>query len=208
MPNVLFLRHVYQDLLHRDAEDGGLVAWGNLLQQNAITRTQVALAIEHSTEYVTAQVQNLYGTLLGRAADSGGLAAFVSFLENGGTLAQAEIAMLGSAEYFHHAGGTNAAFLNSLYHDVLGRAIDPAGATDWGKNLSLGLSTGQVAAYVLNSDEAVNDAVQALYEESLHRATDPGGAAGFTAALRSGFSQEAVLAMVMASDEYFHRPAG
>jgi hypothetical protein len=207
-PNVLFVRHVYQDLLHREADDGGLVAWCNLLQQNAITRAQVALAIERSVEYQTAQVENLYQTLLGRTADSGGLNAFVAFLQRGGTHQQAEIAIMSSEEFFRHAGNSNAAFVDALYHTVLGRGADPVGAAGWEAMLSLGMPHSQVAAFVLTSAEGEYDAVAALYQQSLHRAVDAGGAAGFSAALRSGFSQEEVLAMVMASDEYFHRPVG
>jgi uncharacterized secreted protein with C-terminal beta-propeller domain len=200
-----FVAQLYRDLLHREVDASGLANWGGLLRQHQLTRAQVAQALVSSPEYRNNLVQSLYAGLLGRVADPSGLDTFVGLLGRGGTAEQVEAAILGSDEYFAHAGGTNAAFLNAVYHDVLNRPVDGVGAAAFGTALAQGLPRAAVAASMLSSTEAVQDRVQSLYQQALHRSADPVGQSAFGGALERGVPDEAALAMLAASDEYFAR---
>src|SRR5207245_4564973 len=118
------------------------------------SRCQLILDFEASPEYQTDVVEGLYQRFLGRAADPLGLSTWVGFLADGGTMVQLEAMILGSPEYFNvHGGGTNAGFINAIYHDALGRSPDPGGALFYSELLANGSSPVAVAQAVLNSSE-------------------------------------------------------
>jgi hypothetical protein len=114
-----FLTALYQDVLNRAIDTGGLQTFTQLLA-NGTTRTQVAAILLSSTEYLTNLVQGIYVKYLRRAADPSGLSGFVTALQiqqgsvqslvpgvgvNAGlTTDEAVIAlMVGSQEYFNLA---------------------------------------------------------------------------------------------------------
>jgi len=167
---------------------------------------QVARAIEAGTEFQTREVQALYQNLLQRNADAGGLAGFTGFLAAGGTIAQVEANLLGSAEFFQDAGGTNAGFVAALYQDVLTRPADVAGAAAWQAALDRGQTRASVAAGYLQSNEAETLALEALYQQYLHRPADQGGLSVFLSALQHGATQEQITADILGSAEYFNGP--
>src|SRR5262249_31593704 len=72
----------------------------------------------------------LYQRFLGRAADPAGRAAFVGYLQNGGTLEGVSRLMLASAEYQSHFP-TDAAFIQSLYQNLLHRTGSNAEVAAW-----------------------------------------------------------------------------
>jgi hypothetical protein len=163
-PNAVFLNRVYATVLGRPVDAGGLAHWQNQLTAG-LSRTQVVATIESTPEYRTHVVDQLYQRLLGRPAVPGGEQLFTNALGNGATLEDVEAAIYGSPEYFQRAGGTTAGFLNRLYHDALGRALDPTGNQMWTTALAGGVQRGEVAALVLASTEAVRDLVAGYYAE-------------------------------------------
>lgn len=200
-----FVSQLYFDVLNRPADAGGLATWTNLLNSGG-TRDQVVRAFVNSAEYKTVVVRGLYQKYLRRDADTGGLNAFVGFLVGGGTVEQAIAALVGSPEYFNGpGGGTNATFLATLYQDVLGRPIDPAGQSLFGGALTAGTSRQVVASIILGSDEYFRFLVGGFYTRFLGRTADPAGLAGFTAFLKNGARQEDVIVLIVASGEYFGR---
>src|SRR5690348_4490892 len=70
--NQAYVATLYQTLLGRTAEPGGLAYWSNQLAQGS-TWQQVAGGIVTSAEYRGRQVEDLYETVLGHPADSTGL---------------------------------------------------------------------------------------------------------------------------------------
>ena len=64
------------------------------------TRGQVAAAIFGSQEFQQDLVQGLFGTFLGRTADSGSLNGFVNAMQHGATDQQVIAAIAGSDEFF------------------------------------------------------------------------------------------------------------
>src|SRR5262249_16807958 len=130
-----YVVQVYLDLLHRQAEPAGLDYWSDQLDRG-VSRVQVAQAIQASVEYRTEVVQGLYQQFLPRAADPTGLNSFVTYLGTGGTSTQVQALISGSPEYYQVRGsGTAAGFLDAIYQDVLGRAVDPVGRQAFGAAL-------------------------------------------------------------------------
>ena len=151
-------------------------------------------------------VEGLYQRFLGRAADPLGLATWVGFLADGGTMVQLEAMILGSPEYFNvHGGGTNAGFINAIYRDVLGRVPDPGGAMFYSQFLANGGSPFDVAQAILNSSEDELIRLKGYYQQFLRRDIDPAGQADWVNAIAQGVPDEAVIAGIMSSPEYFAR---
>jgi hypothetical protein len=203
--NTAFVAQVYLDLLHRPADAAGAAGYINLLNQGALSRTQVALIIEASVEYRTEQINLIYESLLHRAVDSGGLNALLGFLAAGGTYQQIQEIVASSNEFFADAGGTNDGFLSALYQDALGRSPDAAGKAGWNQLLSQGGTRAQVAVGFFASLEYDIDLVNSWYLTFLHRPADPGGLAGFVSALLHGVREEGLVATFVGSEEYFSR---
>lgn len=200
--NEHWVRRVYNDLLHRDADEVGLVYFTSMLGQGE-SRAQAVTEIEQSAEYRNAVIEHLFVQYLHRDADSAGQQAFLAMLAHGATLDDVARAILASPEYYQRAGGGNAAYLSHLYSDVLGREIDSTGAAAWGQKLNSGESRASIADRILHSQEADTLLVRSLYESHLHRQADAAGLHAFVGALEAGGSAEAVRAGILGSGEYF-----
>jgi hypothetical protein len=204
-PNQGFVAQAYQDLLHRAVDPGGLAFWSGLLNQGAISRTQLAASIEASTEYRSDVVDALYLHYLHRHADSGGLAFFVPAMAGGMTDEQVAAILAGSPEYYNNrGGGTVNGFLTALYSDTLHRAVDPQGLQSFTQALSFNVSRQQVAATILGSPEYEQDLVINLYNEFLRRNPDLSGLAFWSSALAHGVTDEFIIAQLVGSDEYYN----
>jgi hypothetical protein len=191
--------------LQRSVDPAGLVGWGSQLDQG-MPRQQVVLGIENSVEHRTREVETAYEQLLGRPADSAGLAAFVQFLQTGGTIEQVEATLAGSAEYFQdRAGGTNEGFLSALYQAALDRGVDAAGRSAFDQLLANGASRTQVAEMIFSSPEYQQDLVEGLYQRFLGRAADEAGLSFYESQLAQGATDEQVIALILGSGEYFSR---
>ncbi|OYV91008.1 MAG: hypothetical protein B7Z73_05720 [Planctomycetia bacterium 21-64-5] len=104
-------------------------------------------------------------------------------------------------------GGTNDGFLDVLYHDALGRAVDPSGRQFFDQALAAGATRGQVAAAIFSSDEYLSDVVSGIYGSLLQRPPDHDGLIFWVAALKAGSHDEQIVAGIAASDEYFSKTA-
>ena len=128
--NAAFLCSVYEHLLGRAPDAGGLASFEGLLAAG-VSRAQVAYDIATSPEYRSDLVGFWYQFLLGRPADPGGLASWVGAL-NAGWSDQAVLeGIMGSAEFYTHAGGTPSGFVMALYTDLLRRGADSGGLASW-----------------------------------------------------------------------------
>jgi len=69
--------------------------------------------------------------------------------------------MISSSEFFQSSGGTNAAWLNTLYLRLLRRPPDPQGLDYWGGQLDEQLrSRSNVVLAFLDSDEDLHNLAQ------------------------------------------------
>src|SRR5262249_49080608 len=144
-----FISRLYDDLFQRPADMPGLEGWSALIDRG-VDRDVVASGMLQSPEFHMQELGSLYFSLLGRSPDPQGFNGFFHFLQTGGRLDQVETVILGSPEYFQRAGGGQDTFLVSLYHDVLGRDIDPVGRDGFTRLLQDGTTPTEVAAVVLN----------------------------------------------------------
>jgi hypothetical protein len=95
------------------------------------------------------------------------------------------------------------AFVVQVYHDLLGRAPDPAGLAFWSALLDQGMSRTQVALAIENSFEFRSNQVQAVYQALLGRPAGPDELASAVAYLSAGGASEQIEANLLASPEYF-----
>jgi hypothetical protein len=205
-PNQCFVTQLYHDLLGRAVDPAGLAAWTAPLDQGIENRSQVALAIESSTEFRMRELQQIYSSLLLRPVDSGSAAVWLQLLQAGATFEQVEAAVIGSPEYYLRRGAdSDAGFLSALYADVLGRSIDPVGLAIWSQALQAGESRTAVAQGVLASQESNVREVEGLYHWLLGRDADPAGLAGCVGAANSGVPDEVLASMLAGSSEYLSR---
>ena len=153
----------------------------------------VSPAAAAGRESETDSIDRLYGAALSRPPDAAGAGYWSErYLTCTLTLPRIADALLGSAEGTLAYGGlTNAAFVDALYRDVLGRAGDPGGVAYWAGALDGGVRTrGQVLVSFSESPEhvaatgtasplpalcatlAVSDAVYRLYRSAFGRTPD------------------------------------
>jgi hypothetical protein len=164
-----YVETLYLDFLHRTGDlsnpnDAG--GWATLLSQGTPAGT-VATAIAHSPEALGVDVDGLYHRFLGRDADPAGRAAFVAFLQNGGTLEAVSRMMLASPEYQSHFP-TDSSFVQSLYQNLLHRTGSNAEVAQWLALLPQ-LGRGGVAQAFLSSPEFRAAEVNDDYTQLLHR---------------------------------------
>lgn len=101
-----------------------------------------------------ADIGRLY-TILDRAPDIEGLKFWLSHGAAGENGAQIADGFVQSAEFSQRLpDGSNAAFVENLYHNVLGRGSDAGGLAYWVQSLDGGTSRGQVAFNIANSPES------------------------------------------------------
>jgi hypothetical protein len=95
-----FVSALYVDLLGRQADPEGQLAWQSALLFGLLSRQQAATLIAHSHEAAVYQVMLEYQQILGRPAELGGLLYFTDALQSGSNPESVEAAIFGSAEYF------------------------------------------------------------------------------------------------------------
>ena len=170
--NAHFVTYLYESLLHREPDPGGLAAFTGALNGGA-SRASVLVGISESGEHIgdflgpvtgglwqaddrVGEVIALYDAGLGRLPDPSGEAAFVGQLDAGTSARTVAAELAGSSEFALHFAPT---LTNQQY-------------------------------------------VDALYQFALHRAADPGGEAAFTGLLNSGVSRADVYFDIAASAEH------
>jgi hypothetical protein len=167
--NAAFVEALFRDFLHRvgdpnNPNDAG--AFVNFLNSGTLTDAQVATAVSHSPEALGIVVNALFARLLNRTADSGGLAAFVAFLQGGGTVEQVIALIVSSQEFANLTGGSNSGFIQALYGDLLGRTVSSGELMNW-LNMLPTLGRAGVASAILASSEYRTDEIEQLYGNPL-----------------------------------------
>lgn len=198
---------LYQGILDRDVDVEGAQFFTGFVN-NGGSLTDVANALLSSSEFAgvnnTADVDDLYQALLGRAADDTGASTWTSLLANGGTLADVAAAISVSAEA-QVLDASNGTFVESLYEAALGREADEAGLQNWVSQLFNGASRAEIAQSIVGSAEAASkansDFIDSLYQSALDRTADDAGKAHWAAQLEAGASQADVALGIVGSPE-------
>jgi hypothetical protein len=175
LDNAGFVTLLYQNVLHRLPDQGGLDNWVGLLNSGQDSRAQVVLGFSESQEDIAAlapamhlgewigdpnaaEVLRLYDTVLGRLPDGAGLADWTHALDTGASLLAVANGFVASAEFQGAYGGLDdPGFVTLLYHNVLGRLPDQAGLDHWVAALAGGESRTQVVLGFSDSPEHITD---------------------------------------------------
>jgi hypothetical protein len=211
-PDQRWLSETYRTLLGRAIDTVGLQNDNAALAQG-VSRTQIVLGIEGSTEYLAKFANSLYFSLLGRQIDPAGLSMSLQVLTgnaglgNGPRVEQLKAIIIGSPEYFAKHGSSDTGFLEAVYNDVLGRNIDPGALTNWSALLASGTPRSTEALLILTSPEAYGVLTESDYRLYLHRDVDPGSLIAWVQALSTQLRDEDLVAALVASDEFFGRTA-
>jgi glucose/arabinose dehydrogenase len=96
----------------------------------------------------------------------------------------------------------NTTFVHNLYHDLLNRAPDPQGSSQWVSMLNGGTSRQLVSMFFWRSDEHRQLEVNADYQNILGRAPDGPGNSAFMAMLRAGATELSVEQTFLNSAEF------
>ena len=198
-----YLRQLYRDLLHREADGGGLSYWSDRLV-NGASRAQVVWEMENCPEYLQETVAQEYSLLLHRSPDGVGAAAYVPYLHSGGTREGLAAVLASSTEYYQTRGASSdAGFLLALFQDTLDRSPDADALNNLGHALQSGISRPALVQAVLRSPEFAEAEAQSTYQTYLHRPADDAGFHAVANAVEQGGTLNAVLVSILASEEYY-----
>ncbi len=164
----------------------------------------IASYFTHSYEHYADLVEYDYQHYLGRVPSTGELNSWVSAMQAGTSDEQVLSAFIGSPEYYQHAGGTDRAWLEAMYTDLLARTPGTQEVNGWLQALAGGISRSQVALSFATSWEAESLVVQADYQTYLGRQASGAEVSGWVNAFEHGVTNETVVAGFVGSAEYFH----
>ncbi len=200
--NARFIIDAYQVLLGRAPENGGLDYQLALLASGgARSRQSVTYTLLFSVEGSGQEVDRAYQDVLDRATDPTGRAFWTSYLQ-GRSVHGLRVLLLASDEFYHGAGGTDQAWIERLYQEILQRPVDQSGLAYWLDVLGGGTPRALVAAAIASSDEALDLRVNAHFVEILNRSPTASELNAGRQTLRSS-GERSLRAEILASDEAF-----
>ncbi len=227
-----FITQIYEQLLARSPDADELNEWLDGLGDGQFVVADVILGVLFGQEYVDLNTSNgdfvdaCYQGLLGREADAGGRAAWLSLLDRNTLRLDVVRAFLDSGEFAAVAEnyslptdsqGTNDAFqgyycsefVSRLYVNVLGRDADPGGLEAWKSALVDGYQTGAGVAMgfvfsqeYLNKNAIDGDFIDTCYQGLFGRDADPAGRAAWLSFLAMGASRFDVFTGFLDSQEF------
>jgi hypothetical protein len=198
-----YVDDLYVTLFTRHSEASGLAFWSGALDHGT-PRTTLASVLTHSDEYFqTNVIKPAYLKYLGRAAESDGLAYWTQLMHSGLTDEQLEAGFIGSPEYYNKAGGTDKAWVDQMYTDLLGRPPDSAGENFWITQLQNHVARSTVALGFTASVERAKLRIQATYQRYLGRSADADGLNFWVSAFAHGATNEDIVTGFISSDEFF-----
>jgi hypothetical protein len=156
-----------------------------------------------SVEQYTNVIVNDYQQLLGRTPAQAEINGWLQSFDAGMTDERAEAIFLASPEFFQKAGGTNQAWVDSLYQNVLNRQADAGGQAAWLNALAHGTSRTTIALDFTTSTEHEAALIQADYQLYLGRTASSAEVSSWVVLVQHGTTQEQMAADFLASAEAF-----
>lgn len=211
-PNQAYVSALYEKVLGRSPESGGLEFWTQQLDNGTPIGT-VAATFAHSGEYYTNQViKPEYLKVFGRLGDDAGVQYWTRQMLSGLTDQQLEADFAASNEFFNAAGGqTNAVkWIDAVYKLLLGQTADPGGEVYWNNQLITlmktedALTARQQVALGIVSHQDVTSIINEDYFHLLGRAPDPTGLAHWLKQFADGKLDEDILAVIAGSPEFYN----
>ncbi|MGI9350057.1 MAG: DUF4214 domain-containing protein, partial [Rhizobiaceae bacterium] len=169
-----FVNLLYNNVLDREADAGGLAAWLNALA-TGLTRAEVVVGFSESKEFIgntqeanaaflssgiptvlTDDVYRLYQATLDREPDAAGLLGWLTALGGGATKQQVADGFVSSTEFQSVYGALDdAQFVTLLYNNVLGRDPDAGGFANWLDEINAGAARAEVVLGFSDSAEFI-----------------------------------------------------
>ncbi|MFY0679753.1 MAG: DUF4214 domain-containing protein [Thalassovita sp.] len=176
-----FVDLLYQNVLGRAADAGGLATWTGGLAAG-MTRAEVVIGFSESQEFVTStqnaaaafardanpanwtdEVFRLYQATLDRNPDEGGMLNWTKALSEGRPLLDVIEGFTGSQEFQNTYGSlSDSNFVELLYQNVLDREADAMGLDDWTGRLASGTARSEVVRGFSESAEFVSNTTPTL----------------------------------------------
>lgn len=210
----VFVTSLYQDLLGRAPDSGGLNYYVTSIDGGGLTRSQAAAQFFTSPEFSSAglYIIKLYIAVLKRDPDYAGWAFWLNSLRAGTPALSILNSFLNSPEFTTLYGNTtNATFVNLVYQNVLGRQPDTGGYNYYLNLLNTGgLSRAALMDQFIQSPEfSANVQGRAyanlLYMGFLKRTADPSGLTFWTDALMNLNNLPTAISSFITSAEYLAR---
>jgi hypothetical protein len=169
--STVFVNSLYQNLRGGPASPAEVSGWAVRIDNGDLSRTDVALAFADSAENRAAtastlsagiwdrdetaiEIANLYDTAFNRLPDLPGLASWVSLVH------REELTVKSVAESFYNSaeaaplqGLTDAAFVNQIYLNALGRQAEATGSAFWVNHINTDMSRAEVLLAISSSAE-------------------------------------------------------
>jgi len=197
-----YVRWVYESLLFRAADPGGLAYWTGVVEASG--PGPFVHYVATSDEWRKAWVTAFYEFWLDRPVDAGALDYWTGYLASGGGFDGFECALGGSAEAYDLSGGTDDAYVEYVYTFSVFRSPTTDERADALALLASG-TTNQLAGVLLLSDDGLESRVQIAYERTLARDADLGGLAYWADFYRRTGSMHQMLAAQILSPEAWER---
>jgi Ca2+-binding RTX toxin-like protein len=172
--NETFVTLLYNNVLDRGPDAGGLANWTARLE-SGVSRATLVAGFSESAEFKAGiaghtvqlsfegyraawvdDVYRLYQATLDRAPDRVGLENWTIRMANGMTIGEAATGFVNSVEFQNTYGALDdGTFVQQLYRNVLDRGADPTGLESWTTELAQGATHGDVVTGFSQSREFV-----------------------------------------------------
>ena len=204
----------YRDFLGREGTNGEVATFASDLQRNGITPAQEITTLLESDAFAkgTAPIVRLYLAYFLRIPDHGGLAYWLGRFHAGTSLDKASDAFAASSEFVRTYGSLDdAAFVDRVYRNVLGRPGDTGGVDYWTTQLDQHARTrGAVMTGFSESAEytratGTKVAVDMIYEAMLGHAPSGGSYLQWLSRIGSGSTVADLAAQAFTGGEYAAR---
>ena len=196
-----WIENLYKDVLGRDATVEEWTYWTHKVNQGTATYQQIAQSFMTSDERRFGIINKLYQDYLGRDAELEGLRYWTDIWNATGGPEHVQAGIIGSLEYYQHAGGTDVTWVTALYNNILGRGPDAQGTAYW-TNFIKTHTRAQVVLGFVQSDEYRGGLVAAWYQQYLGRTAEASGIKYWVSQMSRGLHQEDIQNGILASEEY------
>ncbi len=176
---------IYQLVFNRAPEPAGQAAAVKLLQSGWTPQQLANLFVSSAPEYYQKIVSSFYVNFLGRMGAAQDVSAGAALLKGGYSSVDLAQFYLTCPEFnIYHADNTE--FVNTIYHDVLGREATSTEVANMVNQLKTGSSRTTVVSTLIHGNESITRAASGFYTEILARPGDTAGIASNVALVMSG----------------------
>jgi subtilisin-like proprotein convertase family protein len=168
-PTRAYVAAVYDDLLGRAPDAGGLEFWAGRIERGTISRTTFTGQMARSNEYATKVVTRAYQDVLGRDPDPSGRIYWANRVGAGMAPSVLVLQLIASNEFLASTGGDVGGFVDAAYQAILDRAPDPAGRSFAVRQIEGGRTRLSVAQQLYASTESRRRRTRVQYDLLLQR---------------------------------------